>query len=328
MTEIPQTTPTKLDMERRSLHIAGVTLLFLALATIAFFGAYTAADIASPHQDQAQTASAAVVADPFASVSLIAKSAIVVDLKTGQVLYSLSPDTQLPLASLTKVAMTLAVTEVLSPDSIVTIPPHNTPDGAAMRLQSGETWRLQDLLDFTLVASSNEGAEMLAYAAEGAMSAKYSQAPAGSAVVWRMNGLAKELGLTNTYFLNVDGLDVSTTQSGAYGSARDMATLFAYAASTSPSLFADTTRNSIEVTAQSGQKVTAINTDEALPSIPGIIMGKTGYTDLAGGNLAIVFDAGPAHPVVAIVLGSTEDGRFTDMQQLVPAAEAAVVEGK
>ena len=57
-------------------------------------------------------------------------------------------------------------------------------------------------------------------------------------------------------------------------------------------------------------------------------MGKTGLTDLAGGNLAVVFDVGLAHPVVAVVLGSTESGRFVDMQKLVDAARIAVSQGK
>jgi D-alanyl-D-alanine carboxypeptidase len=54
-------------------------------------------------------------------------------------------------------------------------------------------------------------------------------------------------------------------------------------------------------------------------------MGKTGFTDLAGGNLAIVFDVGLAHPVVAVVLGSSEEGRFSDMQKLVDRARRFVV---
>jgi len=65
-----------------------------------------------------------------------------------------------------------------------------------------------------------------------------------------------------------------------------------------------------------------------LGAIPGIIMGKTGYTDLAGGNLAVVFDAGVGHPVVAVVMGSTQDGRFSDMKQLVSASIAAVNQGQ
>ena len=56
-------------------------------------------------------------------------------------------------------------------------------------------------------------------------------------------------------------------------------------------------------------------------------MGKTGYTDLAGGNLAVVFDVGPVHPVIAVVLHSTQLGRFDDMKKLVAATQEAVAEG-
>ncbi len=61
----------------------------------------------------------------------------------------------------------------------------------------------------------------------------------------------------------------------------------------------------------------AFNTNEALGEIPGLLMGKTGFTDLAGGNLAVVFEAGPARPIVVVVLGSTREGRFADMRILV-----------
>lgn len=50
---------------------------------------------------------------------------------------------------------------------------------------------------------------------------------------------------------------------------------------------------------------------------------KTGLTDLAGGNLAIAFDAGLGHPIVVVVLGSTEDGRLTDVENLVDATLAS-----
>jgi D-alanyl-D-alanine carboxypeptidase len=51
-------------------------------------------------------------------------------------------------------------------------------------------------------------------------------------------------------------------------------------------------------------------------------MGKTGYTDLAGGNLGIVADVVSGHRIVAVVLGSTRDGRFADMRTLIRATEA------
>ncbi|HEV3244850.1 MAG TPA: serine hydrolase [Candidatus Paceibacterota bacterium] len=281
---------------------------------------------------QSQVASAVepTEPDPFASVSLIAKSVYVLDMNTGRVLYEQNANAQLPLASLTKVALVLTVVEALPSDTLVSTPATYgaPPAGGTSRLPAGQTWSLGDAIDFTLVASSDDGAELLASSANDPIHQVYPQSPAQGATLWRMNDLAKGLGLVNTYFLNVSGLDVSPTQSGAYGSARDIATLFAYAASTSPSTFSATAQPDVTIRSTTGATATGVNTDTALDQIPGIIMGKTGYTDLAGGNLAVVFNVAPGHPVVAVVLGSTQDGRFTDMEQLVPAAQTAVEEGK
>jgi D-alanyl-D-alanine carboxypeptidase len=182
------------------------------------------------------------------------------------------------------------------------------------------------VLDFTLIASSNQGADILSAAAESPLHSKYPESPMPGATVWRMNDIVHKLGLTSMYFLNDSGLDISATHSGAYGSARDVGTLLAYAASTSPGIFAATTQDDMRFKNSTGQTASAYNTDTALAAIPGIIMGKTGYTDLAGGNLAIVFDVGVGRPVVAVVLGSTEKGRFSDMKQLVAASTVAVTQ--
>jgi D-alanyl-D-alanine carboxypeptidase (penicillin-binding protein 5/6) len=308
----------------RSVLAATLVLIFFASAglTVAYFS-NTRTDAPST-----QTAAAVEPADPFAEIELTGESAYVLDLATGHVLYSLAPDTQLPLASLTKVPMALAVSEVLSPDATITIPYDTAPPGSAERLAAGEVWRVQDIINFTLIASSNGGADILAAAANAPIHARYPEAPPQSATLWRMNAIAQQLGLSNTYFLNDNGLDISATQAGAYGSARDVAKLFAYAASTSPAVFEGTARNGLLLTSVSGQKTSAFNTDLALESIPGLIMGKTGYTDLAGGNLAVVFDVGPAHPVVAVVLHSTESGRFDDMKKLVAATITAIGQGR
>jgi D-alanyl-D-alanine carboxypeptidase len=255
----------------------------------------------------------------FASLSLVARSAIVVDLVTGKTLYALNPDASLPLASLTKVPMAFVVTHALPADTVVTIPTDTSPVGSVEHLGKGEKWKLQDVVHFTLIASSNGGAEILAAAADKDIRAAHPDAPAGGATVWGMNKLAQSLGLTDMYFLNPSGLDESTSQAGSYGSARSVARLFAYVASTSPEVFAGTTRARMQLKSLDGHTTTAINTDEALDEIPGVIMGKTGYTDLAGGNLAVVFDVGLAHPVVVVVMHSTETGRFDDMKKLVDA---------
>ena len=194
------------------------------------------------------------------------------------------------------------------------------PQGAAQRLGKGERWSVKDVITFTLVSSSNLGAQMLADAANTRTAGRYPRAPKDAAVVWRMNDIARELGLIHTYFLNVSGLDISMTQAGSYGSAGDVARLFAFAASTSPELFSGTTQGGILLVSEQGARTSAFNTNEALGSIPGLMLGKTGYTDLARGNLAVVFDAGIGHPIVAVVLGSSYEGRFTDMRVLVRAA--------
>jgi len=264
---------------------------------------------------------AAETATIFPEVDLVAKSAVVVDLTTGKMLFGLNPDAQLPLASLTKIPLVLVAADVLSLDSTVTLPQTIQSADAQYYLLGGERWRLQDIVDFTLVTSSNDGAEFLASLAEETVRKKFPGAPVGeSAVLWRMNQLGDELGLDETRFLNVSGLDISTTLAGSYGSARDMATLFGYAMRTGTLAFSGTAQGNVLLTSQSSYMQTvAGNTNTAGTEIPGLIMGKTGFTDLAGGNLAVVFDASIGQPVAIVVLGSTLDGRFEDVHKLIDA---------
>lgn len=307
--------------------VAALVLMFFASASVTVAYLSTPGQMASA-ASQTASAVAPAIEDPFAALSLIAKSAYVLDLTTNRVLYSKNPDSQLPLASLVKVPLILAVSEVFEPNTLITIPPHTTPDGAGVRLPSGLRFQAGDLMNFTLVASSNEGAAILTEAAEESLRVKYPSATPGSAALWRMNDIAQNLGLTDMVFRSTNGLDQSDTQAAAYGSAHDVALLFAYAAKTTPEPFAHTSRDTIKIRATTGETVSAVNTDESLPAIPGLIMGKTGYTELAGGNLAIVFEVGPAHPVVAVVMHSTQGGRFADMEKLVAAIVAAIAAGQ
>ena len=302
-----------------------------AIFTFSYFNGVAQQEATAKAQAAATAAAVAALPDAYASVQLLAQSAYVYDLATHQVLFSLNPDAARPLASLTKIAMALAVSEVLPLDSTITIPYDTANPGSAEVLTKGSVWPVHDVLSFTLIASSNQGADILSAAANDDLHGKYPQSPAtepNGATLWRMNNIAQSLGLSGMYFNNDNGLDITATTSGAYGSARDVGTLIAYADSTALSVFEGTTQSAMTFTNADGVKATAYNTDTALAAIPGIIMGKTGYTDLAGGNLAVVFDAGLGHPVVAVVLGSTEDGRFTDMKQLVAATQVAVSQGQ
>jgi D-alanyl-D-alanine carboxypeptidase len=268
---------------------------------------------------QTQVAAAETIsehADAYAALDLQAKGIYVFDASNDTELFKRNPDAQLPLASITKVALALAVADVLPMESTVTISREAVQKGEG-GLTYGEEWRVRDLIDYMLIVSSNTAAEALAEAADPLIRGKYPEAPADEATVWRMNVLAKQLGLNATYFINPSGLDESTTQAGALGSAHDVATLFAYAMRTNRDLFAGTSRAHATLGALNMPKKDVHNTNEALESIPHIYMGKTGLTDLAGGNLAIAFDASENHPIIIVVLGSTTEGRFEDMKKLV-----------
>ncbi len=61
-----------------------------------------------------------------------------------------------------------------------------------------------------------------------------------------------------------------------------------------------------------------------LQDMHGFVAAKTGYTDLAGGNLVAIYDLEPGLTVVAAVLGSTRDGRFDDIKTLITAARESL----
>jgi len=238
--------------------------------------------------------------------AITAKAAIIYDPVTKQVLFAKNADVQLPLASLTKLMSADTVLSLSAPTSSVTITAADLKPEGDWGLIPGEKWNLLDLLRFGLVASSNDAMQAAAAAAPGD-------------VIADMNKRAQQLGLTQTYFTNPTGLDVDVETAGAYGSAHDVAVLAATFLAQYPALFEATTHSSVSMTSH-GITLTATSTDIPILDIPGLIAAKTGYTDLAGGNLVAAFDSGIDHPLIVAVLGSTVDGRFEDVKTLINAA--------
>jgi len=309
-----------------ALLLSGTGLLLLTL-----FGASVLASSGTP-EVQRTAAIKQAPAPPnyqtaFENIELQAKAAYVYDVAHDRPLFSLNAETQLPLASLTKVMTAIVATESLSYDSVVAV------DAEALRLEgdSGlyvdEEWRARDLLDFMLLVSSNDSASALASAAGAiAVTAEASEQPLNSrdAFIERMNQKAEEIGLTQTYFLNETGLDTSEDISGGYGSARDAARLLAYAIKNTPEALDATAYPALAFTSLSNITHEVGNTNEIVGKIPGLIASKTGYTTLAGGNLVIAFDAGVNRPIIISVLGSSRDGRFSDVEKLIAAALTAI----
>jgi len=246
----------------------------------------------------------------FTDLSVTADAAYVLDISSGERLFEKNGQAQLPLASITKAALALLADKHLKENGVITFSERNLLPEGDSGFEVGETWNVRDLIDFTLITSSNDGASALAEAIENAT---------GSDIITLLNELAKDLGLSQTYFVNETGLDSNELFSGAYGSAQDVATLFTYVYKTAPDLLAATTMNERAFTSADGKTYKAINTNKGVSDLPGLVFGKTGFTDLAGGNLVVVTESEPGHPFATVVLGSTLIDRFDDVVTLVRA---------
>ncbi len=260
-----------------------------------------------------------VVTNYFEHIDLRAKAAYVYDVRTGNVLFEKNATTRLPLASLTKVMTAVVARDIAPKDSIITVTSGALSADGDSGLKVGERWSLTNLLDFSLTSSSNDGARAVALALGAVGKTDPTEEESEIGFISHMNKKADELEMKNTYYFNETGLDETDVKGGAYGSAEDMGKLFSYILRTHPELL-DATRNEIvRTTSLDNQIHTAHNTDTIVANIPGIKASKTGFTDLAGGNLIIAFDPELGRPIVISVLGSTAEERFTDVQRLVNA---------
>jgi len=273
--------------------------------------------------------------NPFQGITLEAKSVVVWDVINNRELFSKDADTPLPLASLTKVMTALVISSKFSNSSNIEIlQEYLEPEGDS-KLVVGDIWQANDLRDFTLLTSSNDGAFALAALAEAKENTPenndYTNEDLRNKFIEEMNNTASEIGLSNSRFFNEHGLDRTVNRGGparlasesvaggAYGSAKDMALLFEYTLKNFPEMLEATRYKNLEF--KSAEKVySAENTNTSVDQIPNLIASKTGYTDLAGGNLVVAFDAGLNRPIIISILDSSAEGRFSDALKLVDSS--------
>ncbi len=252
--------------------------------------------------------------DTYAWPTITARAAYVEDLSTRKVLFEKNSEAQVPLASLTKLMTVYVALDSLVANDYVEIPREAlAPEGDA-GLYANEIWLIRDLVDFTLMSSANDGAHALA------LSAAKKRGISEGNFVFQMNESAKSLNMVQSVFLNDTGLDVASSTPGALGSARDIAVLLRQIFTRHTDAFSGSTFPVRTFLSASNFTHTATNTTMIGSIAPRAIISKTGFTDLAGGNLALVFEPLLGHPVAAVVLGSTLEERETDMKLLIEAA--------
>jgi D-alanyl-D-alanine carboxypeptidase len=242
----------------------------------------------------------------FENVSITAQAYVVYDLVDKKVIASKNADENLPLASITKLMMAITALANHSKDTKITINPASIEDGYDLGLKKGQVWSLSELLKYTLVFSSNDGARAIADAFGGRKD-----------FVAQMNTQSALLGL-GLVFTDPAGEDLNG-QIGGRGTALDVAKLFASARKLYPEILDATTKTRVTALASNGRVSGIPNTNQDIDNLFGAEVSKTGFTDSAGGNLGVIVDIALGHPVAIVVLGSTREERFTDMEELYQA---------
>lgn len=155
--------------------------------------------------------------DTNVSTQLInAKSGILMEQSTGEVLYEHNPDERLQIASVTKTMTMLLIMEALDSgkislsDTVTTSEYAASMGGSQVFLEVGEQMSVDDMLKAIAVSSGNDAAVAMAEFISGTE----------AAFVEKMNRRAEELGCLNTHFINCNGLDETEEH---YSSAKDVA---------------------------------------------------------------------------------------------------------
>lgn len=318
------------DTSKRRLMI-GIQLSVLLLILTGLFGAAfipvdrkADADRGTDISSVAVTESTDVEWEQLIGTEVRARAAYVFDVRKGEVLYEKNADEALPIASITKLMTSLLSYELIEDSETSTIDSRALRQSGATGLREGDVLTIDDLNQLALISSSNDAAFALA-ASVGAL---LGDADPAAQFVAGMNIRAEEIGLPSMEFKNPTGLDVSLTEAGAVGSAKDVSLLLAYILKNYSEILEPSQRPAARVFNDSGSYIDVENTNQILYAVPNLLGSKTGYTDLAGGNLTIAFDAGFDRPIIVTVLGSTRQERFNDVLTLVNSVRADLTDAE
>jgi serine-type D-Ala-D-Ala carboxypeptidase (penicillin-binding protein 5/6) len=228
-----------------------------------------------------------------------AEAYVVQNATTGEVLASLDEREPLPIASITKLMTALVTLEHAGLDEVVTVSKRAAAVGeSSIALTPGERLTVADLLRAALIQSANDAANALAVHVGGGSVPRF---------VGLMNARARELGLTDTRFVNPDGLDAP----GHVSSARDV-TKLARVAMQKP-FIRETVR--IVETSVAGRRL--VNWNDLLSTFPRLLGVKTGHTNGAGWS-EVAAARGPGVTIYATLLGGeTRAGRNQDLAGLL-----------
>lgn len=216
---------------------------------------------------------------------LHSQSAVLMDGKSGRVLWGKNEETVRPMASTTKI-MTLitaleAIGEAEREAKVVEVSKHAASQPKVhLGMKTGQQFYLQDLFYSLMLESHNDSAVAIAEAVAGSVEGFAQQ----------MNDKARQIGCENTWFITPNGLDGKEVKDGLEylhsTTAADLARIMSYCVLESPEA-----KNFMEITrtreyafadAQGQSNYHCVNRNALLSSMDGVLSGKTGFTSGAG----------------------------------------------
>lgn len=234
-----------------------------------------------------------------------AKSAVLMEVNTGKVLYEMNANEVLPPASITKIMSLLLVMEAidsktLSTEDVITASEHAcSMGGSQIWLEPNETMTVDDLLKATVIASAND--------ATVALGEKIAGSEEG--FVAMMNEKANQLGMTLTHFDNCTGLDSETHKTCAYDVAVMSCELIKHKLIQNYStVWMDTLRDG---------KSELVNTNKLVRFYDGTTGLKTGTTSAAGYCLSATAQRDGLELAAVIMGGNSSNDRFAGAKKLL-----------
>lgn len=221
-------------------------------------------------------------------LNLYAGSAVLMDADSGRILYGKNEEQIMPMASTTKIMTCIVALENGNPEDYVEVSSYAAGmPKVKLFMQTGEYYKLEDLLYSLMLESHNDSAVAIAEHVGGSVE--------GFAKM--MNQKARDLGCYDTYFITPNGLDATVNETGKIHSttATDLARIMSYCIGTSEKkdAFLDITRApsysfSDYIKREDGsfcpgsRSFSCNNHNAFLNMMDGALSGKTGFTNKAG----------------------------------------------
>lgn len=241
----------------------------------------------------APTAALPAQASPLPQVS--ARSCVVIDAVSGDVLYAQNERERLPMASTTKIMSAYIALQQEGLDAPFVVDSEAIKvEGSSMGLCEGDTVTLRTLVTGMLLPSGNDAANAAAVRVSGSI----------ESFVGLMNEYAAELGLDDTHFVTPSGLDDYTDEH--FSTALDMASLTRTALQNADFRHICGTRSAQVEFGAPPYKRWLSNTNRLLTGCEGVFGVKTGFTDKARRCLVSACERNGAE-LICVTLNDPDD---------------------